>query len=136
MTAALPVSLPDSVEIVTQRFGSLTVPMDMLVHFPEGLPGFEMVTNYVLLPVRKGVAWLQSADIPALAFLMVDAESAGAGAAVQGWWAIVTLGTDAATATANLLAPIWIDQVTATGRQVIRAELGASSTHPVDLSAI
>ena len=55
---------------------------------------------------------------------------------LNGSWAVVTLGNTPADASANLLAPVWINPAIGTGHQEIRPDLGGSTTHPVDLGAI
>lgn len=44
------------------------------IHFPEGLPGFERVHDFVLINNEEEAPflWLQSTNIPNLAFIAVD----------------------------------------------------------------
>ncbi|SCA62592.1 Flagellar assembly factor FliW [Chlamydiales bacterium SCGC AG-110-M15] len=44
------------------------------IHFPEGLPGFESIKDFVLLTNEEEAPflWLQSTTIPNLAFISVD----------------------------------------------------------------
>lgn len=132
-------SLPiETIEIATIRFGILRLPMDQLLAFPAGIPGFPDQTRWALLPVRDGLGWLQAVDLPALAFLVVSPGRvvAGAWAEEPDYWAIVTLGATPSAATANLLAPLRLDTATGTGGQEIRTEAGFTTAHPFDLSAI
>ncbi|HPF62772.1 MAG TPA: flagellar assembly protein FliW [Gemmatimonadales bacterium] len=136
MTAAQ--SLPiETIDIATLRFGVLRLPIDQLLDFPAGIPGFPDQTRWALLPVRDGVAWLQAIDLPALAFLLVEPGLvvAGAWADEPDYWAIVTLGDTPAEASANLLAPLRIDRRTGLGGQEIRTEAGYTTAHRFDLSA-
>ena len=41
MTAALPLQIPATREVTTLRFGVLDVPLDDLIQFADGLPGFD-----------------------------------------------------------------------------------------------
>lgn len=137
MTAARPLPLPTTLDVVTLRFGTLTVPAEAVVHFPEGLPGFDGLRHFVLIDVRPDLAWLQSMEHPALAFLLVRPWRVVAGA----WdddahaWTIVTPGREPNQATANLMAPIRIDPDRRTGRQWIHPESAWGSTEPFDLAA-
>lgn len=138
MTAATALSLSADLQISTRRFGMLHVPSHAVVTFPDGLPGFEELHRFALLPVRDGVAWLQSIDLPALAFLLAHPERIvpGAWADTPGSWVIITLGGPTGDATANLLAPLIIDPVTRQGRQQIAADGRWSTAHPVTLDQL
>ena len=61
-------------QITTTRFGTLTVDVDDLLHFPHGVIGFEGCHHWVLLadPSSTAVGWLQSADRPATALAVVS----------------------------------------------------------------
>lgn len=137
MSAVAALQHPE-IQVQTMRFGTLSVPSDELLSFPEGLPGFPDVRHFALLPVRDGLAWLQSAEIPALAFLLVAAERLGGSRWTGGphTWAIVTFGRTPAEASANLMAPIEIDPLTHTARQIISATTDFTTTEPLDLSLI
>jgi len=138
MTAAAASLGHEVAEVVTLRFGTLAVPTDELIHFPDGLPGFETSHDFVLLPVRPGLAWLQSTDIPALAFLLVEPTRVHPDAWVDdpAAWAVVTFGRTPADATANLMAPIRIDAGTRTAEQVIAASSGFTTAEPFDLAQV
>lgn len=137
MTAARPLPVPETILVETLRFGTLMVPAEAAVHFPEGLPGFDGLRHFVVIDVRPDVAWLQSSEHPALAFLLVRPWRVVAGA----WgdddsaWAIVTPGKAPNEATANLMAPVRIDPVTHTGRQHIHPDSPWSSAERFDLAA-
>jgi flagellar assembly factor FliW len=62
------------VNIVTTRFGPLTVRTEEVILIPDGLVGFRDHTQYVLLPDSEVAAlhWLQSLSDPALAFALVS----------------------------------------------------------------
>ena len=131
----------------TRLFGTLAYDPSDTITFPDGLPGFPEVRSFALLstPVEP-LVWLQSLDRPELAFLLVSPEAAGAGAAVlpetwlrQGLFtaAVVTLpGPGGGHATANLKAPVVVDRIARTGRQVILPESPFGTAHPFDLAAL
>jgi flagellar assembly factor FliW len=62
------------VRIETQRFGSIEAPDDEIFFFPAGVPGFARLKRYVIVEHRPGspFRWLQSADDPAVAFVVTD----------------------------------------------------------------
>ena len=60
--------------IDTQRFGSLEVDGDRIITFPNGLLGFPEHRRFALVQTSSDPVffWLQSADDPALAFVVCD----------------------------------------------------------------
>lgn len=141
MTAAAAITLAEDtadLQVTTRRFGLLQVPVDAVIAFPDGLPAFEECRRFALLPVREGIAWLQSVELPALAFLLArpDRIVPGAWTELPHSWVIITLGGASGNATANLLAPLVIDPVTRQGRQQIAADDRWSTDHPVTLDQL
>ncbi|NLJ99998.1 MAG: flagellar assembly protein FliW [Clostridia bacterium] len=61
-------------KITTSRFGELEIPGEKVITFPWGLPGFEGLRGFVLLPVEDTppFSWLQSVEDSHTAFLLVD----------------------------------------------------------------
>lgn len=59
-------------KIKTLRFGEIEISEDKLLHFEQGLPGFENEHEFVLViqDVNSPYAFLQSAETEELAFLM------------------------------------------------------------------
>lgn len=150
MTAAtaLEPSGRDLVMVASRLFGPLTVRSDAFLTFLDGMPGFGGERRFVLLPAAaSGVFWLQSADEGAVAFLLVDPFTTFPGYAVDlpevtvedeppMVMAIVTLPRDNdELCTANLQAPVVLDLVGRTGRQVILADGTYGPRHPFDLRA-
>lgn len=128
--------IPDlRLTINTTRFGPLLVAPEAVLETPEGLPGFEELRQFVFLAVRDDLAWLQSVELPALAFLMIRTERVDAAA----WphhpdaWAIVTLEPETGDATANLLAPVLLDRAAGTAHQRITTDPRWTTAHPVQL---
>jgi len=60
----------------TTRFGEVEFPDDKIIHFPEGLLGFEMEKRFALLPFTEEedcpLVWMQSLKTPELAFVVTD----------------------------------------------------------------
>jgi len=132
-------SLPRT--IASRVLGDTIVSSDNLFHFPEGLHGFERHHEYVLVPTqRDGFWWLQSAEEPGLAFLLVDPFRVQPGYEVdlgggdQGFLdlqqpddalvlTVVTLPSSKDGAlTANLRGPLVMNVRTRKGRQVVRGD--------------
>ena len=136
MTAAPLIS--DRPRIVqTMRFGPLLVAPAAILCCPDGLPGFEALREFIVLPVQDDLAWFQSAELPSLAFLMIRTRRVDPDA----WpdhpdaWAIVTLGTQPDDPTANLLAPVFLDRAAGIAQQRIGADPRWTTAHPVHLDA-
>jgi flagellar assembly factor FliW len=62
-----------AITITSRRFGTLDIPADELIEFPEGLVGLGG-SRYVIVPTGADspFAWLQSADDPDLALPITD----------------------------------------------------------------
>ncbi len=58
----------------TTRFGPLEIADEEVLVFPEGLIGFEECTRYAIVGRAEGkpVWWLQSLDVPGVAFILTD----------------------------------------------------------------
>ncbi len=61
-------------KVKTSRFGELDVPRDKIIHMPLGILGFQNSFNYFILDHAEDspFKWLQSADEPDLAFVVID----------------------------------------------------------------
>ena len=63
-------------KVDTSRFGTLDIPDNEIVQFPDGLYGFEKETEFTLLPfnpnVESPMEWLQSLKSSHLAFVITD----------------------------------------------------------------
>ena len=138
MTAVLREITTDPV-ITTRLFGTIVVPASAVIHFPDAIPGFPAEEQFALLPAAApAIRWLQSMNEPALAFLLATwAEVAEPLEGVEGEvYAIVTLPSATSGATANLQAPLLIDRLARTGRQLIRTDANPGTAVPVDLEAL
>ena len=64
-------------QIKSTRFGEFEVPEDLVVQFPEGLPGFEDQKQFAFLPYtvdedNSPFAYMQSVQDPDLTLLLAD----------------------------------------------------------------
>jgi flagellar assembly factor FliW len=61
-------------QVATSRFGLIEVKEEAVYQFPQGLPGFDRLRRFALLPVADNpvFAWLQSLEKAEVAFLLVD----------------------------------------------------------------
>ncbi|TYO95527.1 flagellar assembly protein FliW [Desulfallas thermosapovorans] len=126
-------------KVQTTRFGTVEIDEGKIIAFPKGIPGFEQLRRFFILPVEgnENIRWLQAVDEPAVALLVIDpfvyfkgyscdvpdhiAKELGIKEPAEALvLATVTVppGNPAAT-TANLLAPIVINTRLHKGRQVI-----------------
>ena len=118
------------------RFGEIELDDAKTIVFPAGLVGFPEAKRYVLLDSAKAgqVGWLQSLDIPALAFPVVDgaaidasypqpsakqlAQEAGIGDTNLAVLVIVAAPKGKGLF-ANLLAPLVVNLESRTGAQIV-----------------
>lgn len=60
----------------TIRFGSIDIQDEDIIHFPDALYGFDQEKEFVLLPldpnIESPMEWLQSLRTPGLAFIVTD----------------------------------------------------------------
>ena len=59
---------------IQSRFGEIEYLPENLLHFPEGLIGFEGLRDFIVMPNEKEgpLFWIQSVDDPQIAFIMTD----------------------------------------------------------------
>lgn len=123
--------------IATKAFGEVEIDERQLVTFPVGIPGFVKFTRWALLDAsRKPFYWLQSVELPELAFALIDPflfrsdysldlpDELLADIGVTSpddalVFAIVTVPVDGSPITANLLGPIVISRSKRVGMQAI-----------------
>ena len=152
LSAASNLEHPRSMILQSEILGSLTVPEDAIVDFPVGLFGFPDCRRFALLPAhREGMFWLQSAEHPGLAFVLIDpflffpdyaaeigpsdllelSASDGSEVAIL---AIVTLpATRAERPTANLQGPIALSLKSRLGKQLALQDPNFGVRCPFDL---
>lgn len=124
-------------KVKTKAYGEIDADARQLVRFPAGLLGFENFKDYILLDSRqKPFFYLQSTDVPDLAFILIDPflfrpdysldvddESLGDIGVSQPndvlVFAIVTVPGEGGQVTANLMGPLIINKANRLGIQTI-----------------
>lgn len=121
--------------IETLSWGKLEVDEEQIYHFPKGIPGFDDVTDFALIPMTETpFAYLQSIKNKGLSFLLGDpfpfyptyefelpddeVEELGIKNEIM-VRCVITLKEQAEKSTINLLAPIVLNPVTNLGKQIV-----------------
>lgn len=62
-----------AMQIETTRFGTIEVEQGQMIHFPEGMLGFESANDFCIFNHAEGspFIWMQSINEPDLAFVLV-----------------------------------------------------------------
>lgn len=135
--------------VETTRFGPMEVDEEKVIIFSRGIPGFENLRRFFILPAgnTEDIQWLQAMDDPAVALLIIDPFKYFRGYSVDIpesdlqelqikesnqalVAAVVTLpGDDPANATANLLAPIIINTGLNRAKQIILSDAAYVTRH-------
>ncbi len=117
------------IKLVTRQFGELEFDESIIYHFPNGLPGFEELHNFIIIDEKdtEPLRWLLSVDDPNIGFALLEAslvapdiyselpsEEKSSLAFV-----VVVLRRSPDPTTANLKAPIVLDDTKRMGRQVV-----------------
>jgi flagellar assembly factor FliW len=138
------------VNIHTSRFGLVSITSDDVIHFPEGLLGFNELRRFVLLddPSDEIFAWLQSCEEPGIAFPLLEPELFTNGYSVQltkhdmeilglasregaRCFSVITIPQDPTQMTANLKAPIVINVAKRTARQCVLQDNQLNIREPI-----
>jgi flagellar assembly factor FliW len=138
------------VNIHTSRFGLVSVTSDDVIHFPEGLLGFNELRRFVLLddPADEIFAWLQSCEEPGIAFPLLEPELFTNGYSVQltkhdmeilglasregaRCFSVITIPADPTQMTANLKAPVVINVAKRTARQCVLQDNQLNIREPI-----
>jgi flagellar assembly factor FliW len=138
--------------VTVNRFGDIEVmdvPENQLFEFQPGLGSFEQYHHYALIvDAESPVEWLQSVDEPSVGFPLIepflfypdyafelrdaDAEALGLENPEQAIVrCVLTVREAAEEITANLLAPVLLNQRTGRGRQVVLQEGDMPLRYPV-----
>ncbi len=134
----------------TSRFGLIAITDEDVIHFPEGLLGFNELRRFVLLddPTDEIFAWLQSCDEPGIAFPLLEPEMFTSNYSVsltkhdleilklqskEGTrsFAIITIPQDPTQMTANLKAPIVINVKNRLARQCVLQDNSLAIREPI-----
>jgi flagellar assembly factor FliW len=126
-----------TMRVKTKAYGEIDADERQLVSFPDGLLGFEKFKDYILLDARqKPFFYLQSIDVPDLAFILIDpflfrpdysldvnddtlGEIGVARPDEVLVFAIVTVPGDGGSVTANLMGPLIINKQNRLGMQTV-----------------
>jgi len=138
------------VVIKTSRFGLVELKIDDVITFPEGLLGFKDLREFVLLddPHDDIFAWLQSCELPTVAFPVLEPEIFGHKYSValnrndlEGlklattesafFFNIITIPDDPTQMTANIKAPIIINQTAKIARQCVLQDNHLAIKEPI-----
>jgi flagellar assembly factor FliW len=138
-------------KIQTSRFGEIEVDEQRIIHFQDGILGFQKQKTYVIIEGTKESPfyWLQSLEVPELAFVLTNPFSFKKdylqslsldelGLIKEDeksdlvLFSLVTVPAGhPEQATMNLLGPLVIDTKMRLGRQVILPNSGYSHRHPL-----
>jgi flagellar assembly factor FliW len=134
-------------KIRTKPYGEIEVDEKQKLAFPEGIIGFEGISDYFLIDSKEGpFYWLQSAQYAELAFLLINPRlflddyklqvrsediqllrPEADGDLLD--FAIVTVPEDPEKISANLMGPVIINRKTRVGMQVISENDGYDVKH-------
>ncbi|MCB0413985.1 MAG: flagellar assembly protein FliW [Bdellovibrionales bacterium] len=136
--------------IQTSRFGTVHLSTDDIIHFPEGLLGFNDLHQFVLLddPTDEIFAWLQSCENPMIAFPVLEPELFTQNYKVvltkndrvtlqlteqQSFrlFSIITIPDDPTKMTANLKAPIVINVAKRIAKQCVLQDNKLAICEPI-----
>lgn len=136
--------------IKTTRFGQVNVNNEDLLTFPEGLLGFQDLRQFVLLddPHDDIFAWLQSCELPSIAFPVLEPEIFGQQYSTTltkneleilklstdnkpTFLNIITIPNDPTQMTANVKAPIVINSNERLARQCVLQDNSLAIREPI-----
>jgi flagellar assembly factor FliW len=142
------------ITVATTRFGDIVIAEDRVIHFPDGLLGFSDQKTFILQQHKPGsfFYWLQSVDLPYLAFVVINpflgekdyldqlppADLQYFNGIEDGLTLVLALVTikpeSVPPLTMNLVGPVIIDLETRTGRQVVLSTTRYTCKHPLVLA--
>ncbi len=136
--------------VYTSRFGVISITDEDVIHFHEGLLGFNELNRFILLddPNDEIFAWLQSCQEPGIAFPLLEPELFSATYRVQltkhdldilglksheglRAFSIITIPADPTQMTANMKAPIVINVASRLGRQCVLQDNSLAIREPI-----
>lgn len=139
--------MPERLAVQSSRFGELSVPVDTIIEFPNGLIGFQRAQRFVMIEHKPPFSWLHSIEDPTLAFVVVDGFEFGHSYDIKApigdkdidlreddeyaILVIVTVRPDPKLTTANLKAPVFVNIRNRRGLQMIFDDSRFSTRHPL-----
>ena len=136
-------------KVATKAYGLIDVDERQKIVFPEGLFGFETLTDYLLLDSdHQPFYWLQSIDVEQVAFVLVSpflfrpdyelnisneelAEIDIHSPEKALIFSIVTIPPDGSPMTANLQGPLVINRDTRIGKQAVLSDNRWKTRHDI-----
>lgn len=139
-------------ELLTRNFGKITVDEEKVITFKEGIPGFEQLTQYMLIEDNEDTenpfVYLQSTQDGTVCFILMDpslleesycvemkdkyiATLGGGKSEDYSMFTIVTAKEKFDDSTVNLLAPIIIQHETRKGMQIILENTSYKTRHKI-----
>lgn len=138
-------------KINTKYFGEMNIADEERINFPEPLPGFDKIADYVIVQFYEdsdSLLCLQSIDEPNIAFVLVnphyivenyspsvsaeDMKALGAsGETPLAYYAIAVVSEEWQDSTVNLKCPIAVNPEKMLGRQLIMEDASYSMRHPM-----
>ena len=115
------------------KLGPVTFRPDDVIHFPEGLPGFESLTRFLLVtrPQCQPFVFLTALERPEVALPLLPPAlvqpgwtpplepNGGAGPQDLAWYVVVIIAPEGRAVVANFGAPILVNLRARLGRQVV-----------------
>lgn len=139
-----------AMQIQTSRFGSVQCLEEDVILFPEGILGFADLRRFVLVddPSDEIFAWLQSCEIPQIAFPVLEPELFTANYQLNltkhdlesldmksstgtRTFSIITVPEDPTQMTANVKAPIVINVAKRIARQIVLQDNNLAIREPI-----
>ncbi len=116
-------------KIKNSQFGEIEFDDEIIINFPDGLIGFEDLKRFIIIEDEecKPFRWLISVDEPEIGFAIIEPtlvvedyyQKSGFDPEIYVLFGIVTLNRDISKISVNLKAPVVIDKVKKSGKQVI-----------------
>ncbi|HRI46060.1 MAG: flagellar assembly protein FliW [Ignavibacteriaceae bacterium] len=110
-------------KITTVQFGEIEFDEDMIVHFENGLIGFEELKKFVFIKNDDDLFyWLNSVEKPEIAFPLIGTRIIDEDYPTvenNEAFGVITLNKDPLNITINLKVPVYINQDSKTGFQKI-----------------
>jgi flagellar assembly factor FliW len=137
-------------KVQTTRFGTISVNEEQVMTLVEGMLGFTECTRFVMMDDEIGepFKWLQSLDVPALAFVVIDPAvilpsyhfsvkkeqiKALETENVEDLqvYVIVTMSSNILDVTVNLQGPLVVNRNNRVGHQIVLNDPNFSTRHPL-----